>query len=226
MERLRPILFSTPMVQAILSGRKTQTRRVILHYGKTPKAYGSDNFYKIVAELNNKPFFGAGFYKDSDIFEHEGTAQIDAIYFKAKCQPGDILWVRETWGTVTKGFGFSAYDEFIYKANHMGNSLWEADDVKWRPSIHMPKAAARLFLRVEDVHVERIQDIRASGAIMEGACDSYTEYEKCIPAFIKLWNSINEKRGFGWSENPWVWVIEFERISGRIDEHGEFHTTT
>ena len=216
----KPILFNTPMVKAILDGRKTQTRRVVLHSKRTPDYFGRGKFYKMVDSLNGKPFFGAGFYNDKNVFEHEGKTIIDAFYIKPKYEPGDILWVRETWqeNTIHSEEG-KLKNPYLYKADPDGVLLRS-----WKPSIHMPRKAARLFLEVKSVQVERLQDISERGANLEGclgkpncmaisrcgtssnACSNCRV--GCREEFIALWNTLNFKSGYSWESNPWVFVYE------------------
>lgn len=196
--RFIPILFSTEMVQAILDGRKTQTRRVVKSNGVIHTAR------KIVFEDEN--------------WQGESGRKIKCPYG----QPGDVLWLRETWSDCT-----DRPDCPAYKA---GKDGWEAfhGDLKWKPSIHMPKAACRLFLRVKSVRVERLQKISEKDAKAEGVLEyedgTFKNYFKtkglravdgveCLLAkgsFQSLWSSINGLDS--WNINPWVWVIEFERI--------------
>lgn len=167
----KPILFSTPMVQAILDGRKTMTRRVV----KSTESW----------------------VKEFDLP-------------KPKYQVGNVLWVRETWAPGCMG-------GYIYKAGHQyAERLQELK--QWKPSIHMPKLAARMFLRVTDVRGERVQDITEDDAIAEGVQarnDTACGGTSARIAFAELWDSLNEKRGYGWSNNPWVWVYEFEVLKTR-----------
>lgn len=242
--KFKPILFSAPMVKAIRDGKKTQTRRVIKDgANRTPQNIGREKFFKMVNALNNKPFFGAGFYKDSDVFEYKGEILTDAVYFKCPYKPGDVLWVRETWrdrwGMAYANYGTgNAYPiddvrEIEYKAGGNGffmhgcNLCPDEPTVKWgewskwRPSIFMPREAARIFLRVLNVRVERLQDITPKDAWDEGCrIGNSFPWEEHIPElqqqcrdilFIPLWDRINRKRGYGWDTNPWVWVISFER---------------
>ena len=169
----------------------------------------------MVNALNNKPFFGAGFYKDSDVFEYKGEILTDAVYFKCPYKPGDILWVRETWCThedMADVFENQLRPGYYYKANEIGKE-WVNDReiVKWRPSIFMPREAARLFLKVKTVRVERLQDITAHDAIREGM-ESVMPFDT-VDEFKELWDNLNAKRGYGWDTNPWVWVYEFEKIN-------------
>ena len=173
----KPILFNTPMVQAILAGIKTQTRRVVKTGSYTPAEIGRNKFYTLRGELNGKPGAWAGFYCDRDVFDgRDGKQHIDAVYAKLPYQPGDVLYVRETWNVnnlreegakVEAGFIYKAADAPDYDFRWVETTLdtfakYEADMSvyfdKWRPSIHMPKEAARIFLRVTDVRVERLQD--------------------------------------------------------------------
>jgi hypothetical protein len=204
---MKPIIFSTPMVQAILDGKKTQTRRVI-----KPQPDG-----EIKANIPYE-FYGT---KTERIFT-------DTKAYLAPCSVGDILWVRETWCThedMADVFENQLRPGYYYKANEIGKE-WVNDReiVKWRPSIHMPREAARIFLRATNVRVERLQEITEEDAIAEGVGDPYDyqspEYydqphmrglEINKSAFAGLWDSLNEKRGYGWRTNPWIWVIEFER---------------
>ena len=187
----RPILFNTEMVRAIFDGRKTCTRRLVKFLpGENPQWTG---YIKDVLMLYN--------------------GKNEPCIRKAPCQPGDILYVRETW--------CSAYDgeKYFYLADKLTNReerlLLNYDDVKWHPSIHMPKGAARIWLKVIDVRIERLQDITETQAQAEG-CNSGLLTGPCTARgqFENLWNSTIKKPDadkYGWSANPWVWVIEFER---------------
>lgn len=174
---IKPILFNTPMVQAILAGRKTCTRRVI-----KPQPWSS------VWDMNNP--------------KHLALLAETALY-----HPGDILWVRETW---CKG-RLQCDEQTFYKADE--NHLLDCFHVRWHPSIHMPKAAARIFLRVKSVRAERLQDIEciASEGVAMLPADNKRD-PRCY--FTYLWDSTIKKKDislYGWNANPWVWVIEFER---------------
>lgn len=197
--RERPILFNTEMVQAILDRRKTCTRRLV----------------KFLPWKNPQ---WTGYIKDG-LMLYNGKNE--PCIRKAPYQPGDILYVRETWG---KGYEEGTY---IYKADDKLADLptfKESTKLIYRPSIHMPKEAARIWLKVTDVRVERLQDITEAEAILEGAINNIAfihspdnEYD-CIHTardhFIDIWNSTIKKSDtdkYGWNANPWVWVIEFER---------------
>lgn len=200
---MKPIIFNTPMVQAILDGRKTQTRRVV--------------------KINGCPITSP---KESLELTKEGLIYHSFCsmsgYYKLLCQPGDILWVRETFCEVPyehnhvpiKG-GHITIPKYAYKADS------ERDYTGiWKPSIHMPREAARIFLRVTNVRVERLQDIAEEDAKAEGCHerllnDGWKNIGKLTARddFIMLWEYLNAKRGYGWDTNPWVWVVEFERMS-------------
>lgn len=192
---MKPILFNTEMVRAILDGRKTVTRRVVM-----PQPEG-----RPIRMTENSCYPGC--------YAIEGTPRV----IRPPCQSGDILYVRETWNG-------DWCDHYIYKAD--GGSAKAAGytaEPKWRPSIHMPKEAARLFLRVTGVRVERLKDIDGHGILKEGIDNGKsnpamgTRWENMQSmAFAELWNSTLKSADlplYGWAANPWVWVIEFERIS-------------
>lgn len=186
---IKQILFNTDMVRAILDGRKTVTRRVA-------KPQPKKEVDKIALERFHKPY-----------------------------RPGDILYVRETW--TQDG------DVFRYKAGFYDQNR------RWHPSIHMPREAARIFLRVTDVRVERLQGITESEAEKEGLryfddiCQdrdwhpSFYDPDSggnpsTVAGFSRLWDCTIKKADralYGWEANPWVWVIEFERISREEAEH-------
>ena len=225
---MKPIIFSTPMVQAILAGKKTQTRRVIKPQpdgigepGKLPykhKSIGAirDGKLTVISHPDGEP----------------NKRFIDVI--NPKYQPGDILWVRETWQSffpeeVTEKHqrgarSFSGipaetakghYMYFYYRADgELGNAGRKA---RWLPSIFMPKAAARIFLRVNGVRVERVQEISHDDAVAEGVRIGIggMPYFSNIDAYRSVWDDLNAKRGYGWDKNPWVWVIEFERVASQ-----------
>jgi hypothetical protein len=187
---MKPILFSTPMVQAILEGRKTQTRREI----KDPRVLDFlDALGNITPENHSK-------YKI-----------------------GDILYVRETWQKRLTG-------RIAYKADFTETDLSVSRLIlnRWKPSIHMPKAYARIFLKVTNVKVERLQDISDDDCSKEGIKENSNRYEMMLSQmdmsypnsmvkgtawhtmFSELWDSVSEN-GYKWNNNPYVFVYEFER---------------
>ena len=199
---MKPILFNTDMVKAILDGRKSCTRRIV----KPQQLVGllPDKCKNGVPEefLKEKKFMFKPYCDMTDI-------ELIMTSYKKPYQPGDILYVRET-------FIQAAAHTFWYKAD--GKS-WMSKDLLWKPSIHMPKEAARIWLKVTNVRVERLQEITVENALAEGV-DKYIrlngeiEENAIITSFIGIWNSTIKKSNldfYGWNANPWVWVIEFER---------------
>lgn len=203
----KPILFNTEMIKAILDGRKTQTRRII---------------------KDLQPLDGDGLPdKDGEFFYCEaGYFSIKNDLFNPHIQVGDILWVRETWyyenhmHDLTAGepdLSSGGYSHrYIYKASNPNYPVHVGVGQQgWRPSIHMPKEACRLRLKVTDVRVERLQDIDVASCVKEGVDFGGIAWTlNAKPAFIKLWDSINIDRGYGWDSNPWVWTITFEIVKG------------
>lgn len=207
----KPILFSTEMVQAILEGRKTQTRRII----KPQPIFFGRNDERIAVEFRKNIF---EFY---DVMRNDPFSILFSL--KPKFQIGDILWVRETWQT-TWNENKKSWDT-IYKAD---GGYWIDDDgiMKWKPSIYMPKKRARIFLEVTNVRVERLRDISEEDAIAEGfgpvINDKYPAPGKfinhlnnhhmfnAIDSFASMWVKLNGKGA--WKSNPWVWVYEFKQV--------------
>ena len=198
--RERPILFNTEMVQAILDGRKTCTRRVVKGY--IPKD----------AEFGYTAFTPKGAISCRGIFETNYPGYGEK-FFKLPYHRGDILYVRETW--------CSAYDgeKFFYLADKLTNReerlLLNYDDVKWHPSIHMPKGAARIWLKVTNVKVEQLQEMDWKDALGEGIDPRLcVKLSHSLAKFKRVWDSTIKKSDidtYGWDANPYVWVIEFER---------------
>lgn len=198
-----PILFSTPMVKALLNGNKTMTRR----------ATGLDK----VNQSPNNYYYQSLFFGETGRETFANPATRDTV--EVKCpygQPGDLLWVRESCQH-TKILNLHPTDEnygFVYKAD---DQPWQdMEGWKWKPSIHMPKAAARFWLRITDIRIERLHDITEEDAKAEGA-----EYllwrgvtkdsQSYRNGFTSIWLSINGDAS--WNKNPWVWVVSFEVLS-------------
>jgi hypothetical protein len=207
MEKLmnKPILFSGEMVRAILDGNKTQTRRIVKPQPNEPMVLSPNH------ERWPKSYPREWCESGVDIRQ-----LADGEHPAWNCPygaPGDLLWVRETWKQV-----FVTPPVAAYRAT-------EPDEInggKWRPSIHMPRWASRLTLKITDVQVERVQAISESSAESEGITESvasehWHDGPQFVGAFADLWNSLNEKRGFGWQSNPWVWVISFEPSLNHVD---------
>lgn len=186
----RPILFSGPMVRAILAGTKTQTRRVVKPQPQRINA----------AEFEWKRWLCA-----MNWLEKQSPYGV----------PGDTLWVREMFCYAQSYYyaaDFSAAELAAERrAVKLAPSLAkEHRAARWRPSIHMPRAACRLLLRVTAVRCDRLQDIGEADCRAEGAL-SDSVLEPAVVAFRRLWDSINAERA-PWSSNPWVWVVSFERL--------------
>jgi len=204
----RPILFSTPMVQAILGGRKTMTRRIV----KFPKDFTGEAVY------DNNPH---GLKYTSNM----GGETIQRLMCP-KGEVGDRLWVRETWTKVSVPDGTTARKLLtLYKASMPAHGI-DSYQVKWKPSIYMPRTASRITIEITGIKVERLQVISEEDAIREGVEKTefgYKNYDKSYPvaefmgggfpatrSFMTLWESIN---GHGsWNSDPFVWAIEFKRI--------------
>lgn len=209
----KPILFNTDMVREILDGRKTVTRRVVkLKYSNTHHEMRIDKYGTRLIEIQND-VEGETFGKNED-----GTTWRKLLGYiepKPPCKKGDYLYVRETWEEWTGGYLYRAWPDGIHQTG-----AWR--DMTWRPSIHMPKEAARIFLRVTDVWAEHLQDITWQQAADEGCYGSTSDEPDPLfhlptlrGEFAKLWNSTIPKKDldkYGWNTNPWVWVIEFERV--------------
>ena len=208
----KPILFNTDMVLAILDGRKMVTRRVIKPQPKSKLCYVFAGSHKkdirrwVYPSKTAHEFLGEEFKLTDDITEEELKKKWNPPY-----HADDILYVRETWG--------EGYEEgtYIYKADDKLANLpefKESSKLIYHTSIHMPKEAARIWLKVNGVRVERLQDTKYFDFINEGL--PYKQYEWEIREdFQKLWNSTIKKSDldrYGWDANPWVWVIEFEVI--------------
>lgn len=203
MMAIKPILFNTDMVRAILDERKSCTRRLVKPQPKSKLCYtfaGSDSGTWGYPNRTAHEIWGEEFKLPNDITEEELSKRWNPPY-----HTDDILYVRETFIQI-------AAHTFWYKAD--GKS-WMLKDLRWKPSIHMPKEAARIWLKVTDVRVERLQEITEVQAQAEG-CNSGLLTGACTARgqFEDLWNTTIKKSDidrYGWDANPWVWVIEFER---------------
>ena len=215
----KSIIFSTPMVEAILNGKKTQTRRVVI---PQPGKDDPNIRYCTLEGFQCAPP-GEEIWADTD----EG----ESVQLKPKYEKGDLLWVRETW--TCKGTNDKDLRALI--SYECGNWAWVQfnDPERYKkcikkyqikqPSIFLQREAARLFLEVKSVCVERLQDISPEDAVFEGAVKNphYIRYggEPCLvdhnryrEEYAALWDSLNAKRGYSWESNPWVWVYEFMRL--------------
>lgn len=185
---IKPILFNTEMVRAILDGRKTCTRRICKDANE--------------CTVPDMDFYNADrrTYAVHNFVDKEHTEQLSTAERTCPICTGDILYVRETWKEAPNGY--------YYYEDWQRNDI--ADVTKWKPSIHMPKEAARIWLKVTDVRVERLQDMTDDDAEAEGCFD----YTSTALGFFDVWDSTIKKSDldrYGWNANPWVWVIKFER---------------
>ena len=239
----KPILFNTQMVRAILDGRKSCTRRIVKpQWEECPNCKYVHNEYIYDNLAENVYCTRCGYPLVPER--------------RAPYQPGDILYIRETWerfecwncegdekGNCPKEPKKSVLDKtcgcYMYRATDEISG-----DAKWHPSIHMPKEAARIWLKVKNVRIERLQEMKPVDVIKEGAypdcwdcLNTYEESgsqccygteEQCsqcdgvMMEWEKLWNSTIKKTDidrYGWNANPWVWVIEFERCEKTQEEH-------
>ena len=221
MSRVLPILFNTDMVRAILDGRQTETRRVV----KPANPFRNKEGY-----CQGNGWWIDGYSKDDEPNGHIKDYSVSSCWWPkrsyiekyAPYQPGDILYVQETWSPV-----FVVPRRYLYK---VGCKEAENLPVKWHPPINMPKGAARSWLKVKDVRVERLQEITEEQAEAEGAKQCYEQIHALenrpvtylaedrkgyyVLGFKGIWNSKIKKTDldrYGWDANPWVWVIEFER---------------
>lgn len=198
----KPILFTGENVRSILEGRKTQTRRVIK---PQPVPIGT-------SAVDRFEYFDDGLWLPTSKSGKSGIF----LPSKYRCPygtEGNRLWVRENWATTLSGV---PTDGIAYKADYPAD---RAKTIKWKSPIHMPRWASRITLKVLNIRVERIQQITARECWAEGIeriCEPSTKFEKSAAAlddFMLLWNRINGPRGFGWDVNPWVWVVEFKKMS-------------
>ncbi len=200
-----PILFTGPMVRAILSGAKTQTRRPVTRLSST-----------VPRTQNTLALAMCGDKAPLDL--HLDVPKPDDSSYqrvRPRVDVGDTLWVRETWGVWPHMAGFVRGAPFCYAATDAPpEPAW-----RWKPSIHMPRWASRITLRITGVRVERVQEISLVDCYAEGierpagpqlgsvVCETDNARQK----FLTIWDSCYAARGLGCAANPWVWVVEFER---------------
>ena len=213
---IKPILFNTEMVRAILDGRKSCTRRIVNSQPQGRLCYtfaggdcGTWGYPSKTAYEN----WGDEYKLPEDITDEELKRRWNPPY-----HTDDILYVRETW---SKGL-----ERYIYRADYSDTEKFyqggKEIEMKWHPSIHMPKEAARIWLKVTDVRVERLQDITSKQICKEGieVEEPYVlNGEEKRYVFSRLWDSTVKKSDldrYGWDANPWVWVIEFERCEREV----------
>lgn len=211
---IKPILFNTEMVRAILDGRKDATRRIVKGFIPNDAVWGYTAFTP-KGYISCRGTFADGYGEK---------------FFKLPCEPGDILYVRETWehfeccccegdehGNCYREPQQSALNKscgcYMYRAT---DEIY--GDARWHPNIHMPKEAARIWLKVTNVRVERLQEITIDGIRNEGISSMAVhagDMEIALKEWKNLWNSTIKKTdldSYGWEANPYVFVIEFIRI--------------
>ncbi|MBP8005845.1 MAG: hypothetical protein KAZ18_02970 [Acinetobacter sp.] len=224
----RPILFSTEMVKAILEGRKTQTRRVMrrqpdaVEYFKRGEETTDTNAKYAILRCYNNP---KGFKKCASGWSADAKYKTPFHEFNV----GDQLWVRETWQIIGDPATLPCQrHNLIYRADYPNcvdkryDTIPDISEVKFKPSIHMPRWASRIQLEITNIRVERLNDISDSDAKAEGVLetmygwksqsDSYRYGETPSAAFHILWEEINGSESI--KANPWVWVVEFKIIQG------------
>lgn len=249
---VKPILFSGPMVRAILDGRKSQTRRVLSLKCLRPG-------HSVTPELVD--YYGHG---RLGAIQAAPDGSRSSYVIPLSYAPGDILYVRETWATVNSGEGpgwaykadsafrqpdydgedFGAGPSFNYDKYPGEYTMWFSDLLagaechSWKPSIHMPRWASRLTLEVTDVRIERLLDISEEDAEAEGV---FPRFEVDVATFVHgssaeitrgsthylgfkhLWNELNAKRGYGWDANPWVVAVTFKAHHCNVDSMEKLH---
>jgi len=221
-----PILFSAPMIQSLLDGHKTMTRRVVKSIDHdlldmmsedaetgTPNSELLELLYGPSTDDNGKSMADQWMVRCTECPE-EGVLTLGQGFGRV----GDRLWVRETWRGVIGinppheplKTGIARYtpdQEYCRRVEYRATQGVDAEP--WRPSIHMPRWASRITLEVTDVRVERLQDVSDSGAKAEGITVGKNT-PQAVDQFCRLWRDINGEES--WSANPWVWVIEFKRV--------------
>jgi hypothetical protein len=230
----KPLLLSTPLIGPTMDGRKTQTRRVFRGELGRERA-------NALTLLQVRPDLYPNAQWEWDESGIGGLHYGDAtgagvVLMPKRCPyaPGGLLWVREAWCAADRWLGREHDDPTAirYRADDTCLSFENAPPdapvpfdthqwgpAKWRPSIHMPKWAARIWLRVTEVRVERVQAITEADAKAEGVALGGSPHPDVPPAdthraaFADLWDKLNAGRGYGWAENPWVWVVRFEVAS-------------
>ena len=197
----RPLLYSAPMVRAILAGDKSQTRRMVSLQPKAPTVWvGHDGLWR----------WG----------QPHQFPSVEDFEIGMRCphgEPGDRLWVREAFALYRDLDGHHP----VYRADVADHEGRSPTAEGWKPAIHMPRWASRITLEITEVRVERVQSITPADALAEGiaeyaAAKGHGDSGRAHPveAFAELWDEINAKRGFSWAWNPWVWAVSFRRIGG------------
>lgn len=223
MVRERPIIFCPEMVQAILVGRKTQTRRVVKPSNSTVLGYtvrAKDSLWKGL--VWDKRVWKDGYppteqypFKSEYLhvpFVNPNDPDDDAVYrVRSRYEVGDRLWVREAWNLIeTVVSPVPRPERIVYRASPETYKAYPG--IAWQPAIFMPRRYSRLTLEVTNVRVQRVQDITEEDAIAEG-CQASQMVSTAKYSFALLWNALS-KKGARWLDNPWVWVLEFKTADG------------
>lgn len=228
----RPIIFSGPMVRALIDGRKTQTRRVLKLAGVMPDYIGPSGCEDDPTCWGWEADSGGYITVEGDDKDHLPGWRNGWRDWLGAYEVGDRLWVRETWTDEGQSEG-----ECLYRAtveDDTGYYLEEIAGIRWRSSIHMPRWASRLTLTVTDVRVQRVRDISEADAVAEGARQQHRigdgpdhapwtmtgegwRHDTPREAFQYLWDDLNAKRGYGWDHNPWVVALTFTVERRNID---------
>lgn len=223
----RPILFSTPMVQAILEGRKTVTRRIV----KQTDLQKEPDFFQFIGNSKDIDLPRPAVKYENPTFYGWHPVNNNGITYVLKCpygEVGDRLWLRETWCYSVDENGYTHFDQYRYKADGPV-TFYDADGFEtnksgWKPSIHMPRSASRITLEIVSIRTEQLHDITDTDAEREGVkvgdegmeCWDYLDNDwgragfTPTESFETLWQSINGEES--WESNPWVWVVEFKII--------------
>ena len=224
----RPILFSAPMVRAILEGRKTVTRRAVKGFQipteDTAIPIGDRQRWSAIGQRD--PRYGFCVFGST---EAECAKELEEYAPCPYGRRGDRLWVRETFGLQVRHYGGGAGEHIVYRATNPDAIYCKSAEgqeypVKWKPSIHMPRHSSRILLEITDLRVERLQDISEEQAKAEGVrlypdhaelgdwwhvegIETYSADPR--KSFELLWSSV----GGNWEANPWVWVVEFKQVT-------------
>ena len=229
----KPILFNTEMVKAILAGRKTQTRRLI-----RPQPEGQLSYIFGGSHPGKWTYMSISEAKAWDV--DESVIHEEEKFWTPPCHGDDVLYVRETWnyGYVDSDWKEGCPPEYWFEEldwkgkdhdflREISRFWYLADDdeplygLKWKPSIHMPREAARIFLKVKRVRAERLKDITEEDAAAEG-CQAHSIFGTARDYCAALWNTTQgvarKNVPENWASNPWVWVIEFEKMEGKHND--------
>lgn len=195
------VILSTEEVMSVLNKRKTQFREIVNPQPPQGASLirGPEFYVPAIADTNGELYPGSSIW---------GVYSEDGWGIKCPYRPGDKLWVKETWckNENPKSVNYGGYE---YKADYEGAMCQQL--ISWQLPTNMPRAAARIWLEVINVHIEKLQEITYDDCLREGMWDHGTDVDT-LAAFQELWQSLNAKCGFGWTFNPWVWVVDFKEV--------------